>query len=119
LATERWNLLHPEERPKTSRLAELLRDAPGVFTAVSDYVRAVPDALSRWFPKKPVILGTDGFGRSDDRQALRNFFEVDFRWIAFATLQALAEEGKIPKAVTIEALKTLELDPNKKNPLDD
>src|SRR5215467_8021924 len=82
--TERWNLLHPEERPRVPYVTQCLKDAPGVFVAASDYVKALPDSIARWLPRPLVSLGTDGYGRSEGRGGLRNFFEIDARFITLA-----------------------------------
>ncbi len=114
---ERWNRLHPAEKPRKSYIGTLLTDAPGVFVAATDYVKALPDSVSRWFPRPLVSLGTDGFGRSDSRTALRDFFEVDARFITLATLSALAREKKIKPDTVQKAMKELEIDPDKANPM--
>jgi len=100
----------------TPYLTELLSSERGVFVAASDYVKALPSSVSRWIPGPFVPLGTDGFGRSDSRTALRNFFEVDARYIAFAALHALAAEGSITQKVVLQAQKDLSIDPDKANP---
>jgi pyruvate dehydrogenase E1 component len=114
---ERWNRLHPAEPPRLSYVSECLRDAPGVCVAASDYVRALPDSISRWCPKPLVSLGTDGFGRSDSRSALRDFFEVDARHITLATLAALLEDKKIKPEVVQKAMQAMEINPEKVNPM--
>ena len=86
--------------------------------AASDYVKALPDSISQWIPRPLVTLGTDGFGRSDDRLALRDFFEVDARFITLATLFALAREGQVPFDLVQTAMRDLKIDPNKPNPMD-
>ena len=91
---------------------------PGVFVAASDYVKALPDSISQWIPRPLVSLGTDGFGRSDDRAVLRDFFEVDARFITLATLNALACGGKISFDVVQAAMQELEIDSKKPNPMD-
>ncbi len=116
-AVERWNMLHPSETPRVPYVTKCLVDAPGVFVAASDYVKALPDSISRWFPKPLVALGTDGFGRSEGRDSLRDFFEVDARFIALATLNALAREGQISFDVVQKAIKDFEIDPDKPNPM--
>ncbi|MCH8289801.1 pyruvate dehydrogenase (acetyl-transferring), homodimeric type [Candidatus Poribacteria bacterium] len=116
-AVERWNMLHPSETPRVPYVTQCLVDAPGVFVAASDYVKALPDSISRWFPKPLVALGTDGFGRSEGRDSLRDFFEVDARFIALATLNALAREGQISFDVVQKAIKDFEIDPDKPNPM--
>jgi len=117
LEVERWNMLHPLEAPRQSYLSQCLADAPGVFVTASDYVKTLPDSVARWFPRPPVSLGTDGFGRSDGRQALRDFFEVDARHITFATLSALARDDGLPEAVLRQAMRALEIRPDKVNPM--
>jgi pyruvate dehydrogenase E1 component len=117
LEVERWNMLHPLDPPRQSYLSQCLADAPGVFVAASDYVKALPDSVARWFPRTLVSLGTDGFGRSDGRRALRDFFEVDARHITFATLGALAREYGLPYEVVRQAMRDLEIRPDKVNPM--
>ena len=114
---ERWNLLHPSEPKRVPYVTQCVADAPGVFIAASDYVRALPDSISRWFPRRVHSLGTDGFGRSDSRTALRDFFEVDARFITLATLVALLGEGQIEAGVVRQAMLDLKIDPEKTNPL--
>jgi len=98
-------------------LSQCLKDESGVFVVASDYVKALPESIARWFPKPPVALGTDGFGRSESREALRHFFEVDAAFIALAALSALAEEGLVPVETVQQAIKALNIDPEKPNPL--
>ena len=114
---ERWNLLHPEQPPRVPYVSQRLGDVPGVFIAASDYVRALPDSISRWFPRHVHCLGTDGFGRSDSREALRDFFEVDARFIVLATLVQLYREKQIDPAIIRQAILDLKIDPEKANPL--
>ncbi len=113
---ERWNMLHPSEKPRTPYITELVGDQPGVFVAASDYVKALPDSVSQWLPRPLVSLGTDGYGRSDGRAALREFFEVNRRFITLATLVALAREKKIKMDVVQKAIKDLDIDPEKADP---
>jgi pyruvate dehydrogenase E1 component len=84
--------------------------------AASDYVKAMPDAIDRWLPRPLTALGTDGFGRSETRDALRNFFEVDYRYVVVATLGALAREGKLAMTVVQDAITSLKIDSEKINP---
>src|SRR5947199_862238 len=102
-AAERWNRLHPGEKPRVPYVAACLADAPGPLVAASDYVKALPDSISRWCPRPLVSLGTDGFGRSDARCALRGFFEVDSRFIALAALSELARDKKVEATVVQKA----------------
>ena len=116
IQVERWNMLHPGARPKTPYLTRTLHKAKGVFVAVSDYIRAIPDMVARWIPGPYFTLGTDGFGRSDGRRHLRDFFEIDERYITLATLQALARKGDLPFQTVHDALRDLKINPEKKNP---
>ncbi len=114
---ERWNMLHPEATPRVPYVTECTKDAPGVFVAASDYMRVLPESISRWLPSPILALGTDGFGRSESRAALRDFFEVDARYIVLATLSALAREGQIGKDAVQSAIEKLGLDPEKPHPV--
>jgi pyruvate dehydrogenase E1 component len=113
---ERWNRLHPGEPARTPYVKQALSKATGPFIAATDYMRAWPDMIREWVPGRFVTLGTDGFGRSDGRTALRKHFEVDAKNIAYAALAALAEEGAIDKGTLKGALTKLALDPNKLDP---
>jgi pyruvate dehydrogenase E1 component len=113
---EHWNLLHPE-RPRIPYVTACLKEAPGVLVAASDYVKALPDSISQWLPRPLTSLGTDGFGRSESRQSLRRFFEVDSSFIVLATLQALCREGQLPLETVQQALRELSIDPSKPNPM--
>ncbi len=115
-AVERWNRLNPAAPPRVPYVTECVKDAPGVFVAASDYLKTLPATVSRWFPRELVCLGTDGFGRSDSRAALRDFFEVDARHIAVATLHALAREGSMKPEVVQQAIQALEINPEKLDP---
>jgi pyruvate dehydrogenase E1 component len=110
-------MLHPGERPRMPFVTEMLADKPGVFVAASDYVKAMPDSISQWLPRPLVSLGTDGFGRSDGRAALRDFFEVDARYVTLATLVALLRDKKIKADVVQRAIKDLEINPDKAHPV--
>jgi pyruvate dehydrogenase E1 component len=114
---ERWNLLHPAEKPRLPFVTQALAGAPGVFVAASDYLKALPVMVSRWFPKRLACLGTDGFGRSESRAALRDFFEVDARHIAYAALAELLREKQIDASVFKKAAQELNIDPEKPNPV--
>jgi pyruvate dehydrogenase E1 component len=115
--TERWNLLHPSETPRIPYVTECLAGTQGVLVAASDYLKALPNLVSRWMPRRLAALGTDGFGRSDGREALRDFFEVDARFITLATLSELLHEGKIEAGVVEKAIQDLEIKTDKPNPL--
>jgi len=117
LDCERWNLLHPGEAVRQPYVAELLAGCDGPFIAASDYVRNVPEQIRQWVPGRYLVLGTDGYGRSDAREALRRHFEVDRRFVVLATLRALADEGSLPLAVVEQAIVKLGIDVNKPNPL--
>ncbi|MDY0083503.1 MAG: pyruvate dehydrogenase (acetyl-transferring), homodimeric type [Ignavibacteriaceae bacterium] len=117
LETERWNLLNPTKKQKQNYIQRTLENEDGVFVAASDYVKALPDSIAKWFPRYLYSMGTDGFGRSESRAMLREFFEVDAKHIAFAALTALFREGKIQDKVLDKAAKELKIDPNKRNPL--
>ncbi|MEZ4632755.1 MAG: hypothetical protein R2880_18935 [Deinococcales bacterium] len=116
LQVERDNRLHPDSAPKTSYVHNMLKDAKGVFIAASDYLKILPDSLARHLPKPMVALGTDGFGRSEARAELRNFFEVDSRHITVTTLHQLWQEGQIELSLLQQAMKDLAINPNKPNP---
>ncbi len=116
--TDRWNLRHPDQSPKLAHVTQCLKDAPGPVIAASDYVKTLSDMISRWIPQPMISLGTDGFGRSDGREALRDFFEVDAKHIAYTALAALAREGKVEKDTVMTARQALGIDADKPNPLD-
>ncbi len=116
LAADRYNMIHPDEKPRLSYLENVLSDEKGVFVAASDYVKALPASVAKWMPGPYKILGTDGFGRSDTRQALRDFFEVDSRYITLAALHALHEKKAIDDDLIKKAIKDLDINPNKPNP---
>jgi pyruvate dehydrogenase E1 component len=115
--TERWNLLHSGEKSRVPYVTECLKDSDGVLVAASDYLKALPNLISRWTPRRLASLGTDGFGRSENRASLRDFFEVDARFITLATLYELLREGKIEACVVQKAVKELEINLEKPNPL--
>jgi pyruvate dehydrogenase E1 component len=113
---ERWNLLNPAKKAKTPYLSGLLAKEEGVFVAASDYMKVMPATVAQWIPGPLHCLGTDGFGRSDGRDQLRDFFEVDARYIVLATLRSLADSGDIKPAVVVKAVGDLGIDPGKLNP---
>ncbi len=117
LEVERWNLLHPEEEQRIPYVTQLFQNEEGPVIAASDYMRSVADQIYQWMPNGMYTLGTDGFGRSDTREALRRFFEVDAEFIVIATLTQLVEQGKIEKSVVSKAIKDLGVNPEKLNPL--
>ncbi|MBN1466654.1 pyruvate dehydrogenase (acetyl-transferring), homodimeric type [candidate division KSB1 bacterium] len=113
--TDRWNMFHPDKKDRVAYVAQALANARGPVIAASDYVRALPESIAKWLP--PLLsLGTDGFGRSDGRRHLRNFFEVDQRYITFAALYMLFKEKKIDVRTIKKAMKDLDIDPDKANP---
>ncbi|HXG27861.1 MAG TPA: pyruvate dehydrogenase (acetyl-transferring), homodimeric type, partial [Nevskiales bacterium] len=115
---ERWNLLHPEAKsPRESYVAQCLKGRKGPAIAATDYMKAYAGLIRPFVPMPYATLGTDGFGRSDTREALRDFFEVDRRWITVRALKALADEGAIASAVVAQAVAQYGLDPDKPNPL--
>ncbi len=117
LEKERWNMLHPSEIKRVPYITECVKDAPGVFVAASDYVMVLPDSISQWLPRPLVSLGTDGFGRSASRKALRDFFEVDWRYIILAVLASLTWEKKIEPKIVEKAILDLDINPSKANPM--
>ena len=117
LEKERWNMLHPSEIKRVPYITECVKDAPGVFVAASDYVMALPDSISQWLPRPLVTLGTDGFGRSASRKALRDFFEVDWRYITLAVLASLTWQKELDPAIVEKAILDMNINPSKVNPL--
>ncbi len=116
LAVDRWNMLHPGEEPRTSWVGKSLGGAPGVVVAASDYVKALPRGIDHHITQPMVALGTDGFGRSESREALRDFFEVDARHVAVATLSLLVREKQLELKVAQAAIADLGVDTDKPNP---
>ena len=114
---ERWNLLHPMEEPRTSHVAEKLAGAEGPVIAATDYIRMFAEQIRPFVKGSYVTLGTDGFGRSDTREQLRHFFEVDRHWVTLAALKALADDGVIGRDKVAAALVKYNLDPSKPNPM--
>jgi pyruvate dehydrogenase E1 component len=117
LDAERWNTLNPAKPPRTSYLRECLGDRKGPFIAATDYMRTLPDQVRQWMPSRYAVLGTDGYGRSDSRAALRRFFEVDRHYITVAALKALSDEGKMDVATVTGAMKAFGIDPKKRSPV--
>jgi len=112
MSAERWNRLHPDEEPRLPFVTEALSGVGGPIVAVSDYMRAVADQVGRWIPGRFHPLGTDGFGRSDTREALRRYFEVDTGHVVTAVLSALAAEGSIDASVVADAITRYDIDPD-------
>ncbi|MFW6057885.1 MAG: pyruvate dehydrogenase (acetyl-transferring), homodimeric type [Persicimonas sp.] len=117
LESDRHNRLHPNKNKQQPYLRQCLGEEPGVVVAVSDFIKALPYSLARWCPGELVSLGTDGFGRSDSRPALRDFFEVDARHIALGALSGLVARERYPEARFEKAFDDLGIDPDKPNPL--
>ncbi len=117
LAAERTTLRRPQQEPRSPYIRQVLADEQGVFVAATDYLKALPAIIAKWVPGEMVLLGTDGYGRSDTRTALRDFFEVDARHIAYASLAALVREKRLKPAVVEKAAKRLDIDAEKANPL--
>ncbi len=117
-AVERRNWRTPSLEPAVPYVTQVLSQGEGPIVAASDYVKALPDSLARWMPRRLISLGTDGFGRSETRAALRSFFEVDARQIAFAALSGLLRDGQIDARTLGKAARELEIDPEKPSPLD-
>ena len=116
LSCERWNLLHPAETPQVPYVTRAFAGSKSPFVAASDYVKALPDSISAWLPGLSLSLGTDGFGRSDGRAALRDFFEVDARHVAYAALYQLFRAGELDAKTLESALQELEIDPDRREP---
>ncbi|MCA8971635.1 MAG: pyruvate dehydrogenase (acetyl-transferring), homodimeric type, partial [Planctomycetes bacterium] len=118
LACERWNRLNPAATPRVPYVETLLGGIDGPFVAASDWMRSVPEMITRWIPGTFVPLGTDGFGHSDTREALREHFEVNAESIAHAALFGLARDGKLPAKTVAAAAKKLGIDKDKRDPTD-
>jgi pyruvate dehydrogenase E1 component len=117
LEASRWNMLHPAEQPKQSYVRSCLEKREGPVVAATDYMKIFADQIREFVPGKYKVLGTDGFGRSDTREKLRQFFEVDRYYVTVASLKALAEDGKISSEKVVEAINKYNIDPDKPNPI--
>jgi len=115
-ACNRWNMLHPDAEPQVPYITELFSGKQGPFIAATDYVRAYADQVREFVPGRYVVLGTDGFGRSDTRRQLRKFFEVNRYYIALAALSALADEGRIGRDKVADAMTRYNIDADKPAP---
>jgi len=113
---ERRNLLNPTAKPRTAHVADCLAATTGPIVAATDYVRTFAEQIRPWVPRRYCVLGTDGFGRSDTREKLRSFFEVDRFYVTVAALKALADDGALPASKAAEAVKKYGLDPSKPAP---
>jgi pyruvate dehydrogenase E1 component len=117
LSCDRWNMRHPDAAPRQPYLARVLGGRDGPFIAASDYMQVVADQIRPWVPGRFAVLGTDGYGRSDARRALRDFFEVDRRHVVLAALKALADEGSVDVATITKAMAAMDIDPDKPDPV--
>ncbi|MBI2177922.1 MAG: pyruvate dehydrogenase (acetyl-transferring), homodimeric type [Candidatus Tectomicrobia bacterium] len=117
LDADRWNLLNPGKPPRIPYITQCLARSPGVCVAVSDFLKALPDSVAKWIPRPLVSLGTEGFGRSESRAALRDFFEIDSRYVTLAALHGLAREKQIHADLVKRAAKDLDINPDKLNPM--
>lgn len=116
LEVDRWNLMHPDASPRKAYITKCLEAAPGPVIAATDYVKAYAEQVRKYIPQHYTVLGTNGYGRSDSREMLRHFFEVDRYYIVVAALKALFDMGQIKAAVVSDAIKKYKLDPEKTNP---
>ena len=116
MTVSRWNMLHPDETPRTSHIEDCLADKSGPVIAATDYMKTFADQIREFIDASYTVLGTDGFGRSDTREQLRSFFEVDRRYIAVAALSALVKENVIDANVVKKAIVDFEIDPEKPDP---
>ena len=116
-AVDRWNLLHPTEKPKLSYAEQQVGNISDPIVIATDYMKAYAEQLRRYLPSSLHVLGTDGFGRSDSRETLRHFFEVDRYFIVVSALKGLADKGIIEQSVVSEAIESFSIDPEKTNPL--
>ncbi|MDP7041498.1 MAG: pyruvate dehydrogenase (acetyl-transferring), homodimeric type, partial [Gammaproteobacteria bacterium] len=117
LDSDRWSIRHPAEPRRQAFVTEALRNSHGPFIAASDYMRIVADQIREWVPGRYTVLGTDGFGRSDSRRALRDYFEVNSDNIVIAALKSLSDDGVIDAKVVAKEIDKLGLDPDKPNPV--
>jgi len=117
LEVERWNQLHPTEQPRQCYIERCFNNRPGPYIAATDYMKIVPDQIQRWVPGRFVSLGTDGYGRSDARKALREHFEVDCHYIVVTALKALADDGVLDQATVAKAIEKYGIDPDRPDPV--
>jgi pyruvate dehydrogenase E1 component len=118
LAADRWNLLHPEDKPRVSYVEQCLAKRAGPVIAATDYMKSFAEQIRPFVPREKVyrVLGTDGFGRSDTRASLRHFFEVNRHWVTIAALKALVEQGELKAKTVAEAIAKYGIDPAKPDP---
>jgi pyruvate dehydrogenase E1 component len=117
LDVQRWNMLHPDQKPRSSYVAEILKDTKNPIIAATDYMKIHADQIREFVPGRYTVLGTDGFGRSDTRMQLRKFFEVNRYYVAIAALKALADEDFVPAKTVVDAINKYNIDPEKPNPV--
>ena len=117
IEVERWNMLHPGKPERRSHVESCLAEHPGPVVAATDYMRAFADQIRPYVSRRYKVLGTDGFGRSDTRQRLRSFFEVDRHYVTLAALKALADEEQVPASRVDAAIRKYGIDPDKPNPV--
>jgi pyruvate dehydrogenase E1 component len=115
-AVDRWNMMHPTDEPRVPYVTECLKDRQGPVIASTDYMRMFADQLREFIPHRYKVLGTDGFGRSDTRTKLREFFEVNRYYVVLAALKALQEDGKVPATEVAKAMQKFNLNPEKPAP---
>jgi pyruvate dehydrogenase E1 component len=118
LSAERWNRLHPGEPPRAPYVTRMLEGTAGPVIAATDYLKALPEMVARWIGKPFTPLGTDGYGRSDTRQALRRFFENDAEHIVVATLSSLCQQGQVAPGIVARAIQEFGIDPEADAPQD-
>ena len=117
LAVDRWNERHPESEPQKSYVETCFENVSGPYVAATDYIKTVADQIRQWVPGTYRVLGTDGFGRSDGRAALRDFFEVDRRSVVIAALKALVDQGALDAGTVTDAIEKYGIDPDKPDPV--
>jgi len=117
MTVDRWNERHPQDKPRKSYLETCLANEPGPYVAATDYIKTVADQIRQWVPGTYRVLGTDGFGRSDGRAALRDFFEVDRRSIVLSALKALVDQDALDVQTVANAIARYRLDPDKPDPV--
>ena len=117
LRCDRENMMHPEAEQQVPYITQMLQDQEGVVVATSDYMKLMPDSVRQWIPQTLMSLGTDGYGMSETRGNLRDYFEIDDRWVTFATLYALVKDGELEASVLTKAIDDLELDVDKRDPM--
>lgn len=117
LETERWNRLNPDKEKRVSHIESAVENKVNPIIASTDYMKSFPEQIARFIPNKFVALGTDGYGRSDSREALRSFFEVDRYYIVIAALTELVNNEKINSSILLKAIKDYKLEGNKPNPM--